>query len=576
MSNQEIDFVAEFSPLTAALAARRDSDRPAFTFVDYGDERDGVETTLTWAELDRRARAVAARLNQVTEAGERVAVLCPQNLDYVVGFFGALYAGVIAVPLFAPEVSSHGERLVGALADSDPEVWLTSSSAVPGINELMNAHPVPHPKQLIAVDTVDSALADGFEAPAVTPDRPAYLQYTSGSTRRPAGAVITHGALAANVRQVVAGFGVGEDSTCAGWLPFFHDMGLIQLVALPAHTGAHSVFTTPFAFTRRPVRWLKLMSGRHDVITAAPNFAFEYTAAKLSKSDGVADLDLSGVRSAINGSEPVRAETIAGFLDAAGPLGFRAEAHRPSYGLAEATVFVSTTPQRPPRVAVLDRVELGAGRAVPVPEGDDRALRLVSAGVPVGQLVRIADPAIGAPRIDGEVGEIWIHGANVADGYWRQPERSAETFDGHLRGATPEGGWLRTGDLGVFLDGELYITGRLKDLIIIDGKNHYPQDIEATAQEAHPALRRDRLAVFSVPHDGREAPVVVAEYSNGVAVEELDAGEVERAVRAAVAKHHDLRLHAFVLVRPGTVLRTSSGKIARSATRARYLKGELA
>jgi fatty acid CoA ligase FadD32 len=579
MPQKEIDFPAEFGPLTASLSSRRGSDRPAFTFVDYGEHREGVESTLTWAELDRRARAVAARLAQITEPGERVAVLCPQNLDYVVGFFGALYAGVIAVPLFAPEVSSHGERLVGALADSDPEVWLTSESALGDIRELMNAHPVPRPKHLVAVDTVDSELVDEYRPVAVSADEPAYLQYTSGSTRAPAGAVITHRALAVNVRQAAQGYGIGPDSTCVGWLPFFHDMGLIQLICLPAHAGCRSVFTTPFAFTRRPVRWLRMLGSYPDVITAAPNFAFEYAAAKLAKEDGAAPLDLSGVRVAINGSEPVRAETIAGFLSVTGPLGFQADAHRPSYGLAEATVFVSTTGQEPPRVVHLDRAELGAGRAVAVAAGHDRALSLVTAGRPIGQQLRIVDSDSdgtgGVAKADGEVGEIWLHGGNVADGYWRQPERSAETFDGRLSGASPASGWLRTGDLGVWHDGELFITGRLKDLIIIDGKNHYPQDIEATAQEAHPALRRDRLAVFSVRRDGREEPVLVAEYSNHVPAEARDRQEVERAVRAAVSRHHDLRLAGFVLARPGTVLRTSSGKIARSATRALYLSGDL-
>ncbi|GAA1939602.1 fatty acyl-AMP ligase [Amycolatopsis minnesotensis] len=575
MAYQDIVFSAEFGPLTSSLASRWDSDRPAFTFVDYGERREGVSTTLSWAELDLRARALAARLGGLTTPGERVAVLCPQNLDYIVAFYGALYAGVIAVPLFAPEVSAHGERLVGALADSDPEVWLTSDSAVADIRGLLDAHPVPRPKHLVAVDTVDPALAANYSSVELTPDQPAYLQYTSGSTRKPAGAVITHRALAANVRQIVEAYGTGEDSTCAGWLPFFHDMGLLQLVCLPVHVGCHSVFTTPYAFTRKPLRWLHLMSGRKDVITAAPNFAFSYTAAKLAAGGDAGGIDLSGVRAAINGSEPVRAETIDGFLAAAGPLGFRAEAHRPSYGLAEATVFVSTTAPRPPRVAVLDRVELGAGRAIVVEAGHDRALSLVSAGLPVGQQLRVVDPATGTPLPDGSVGEIWLHGPNIATGYWRQATRSAESFDGTLTEGEPRSGWLRTGDLGVWHDGEVYLTGRLKDLIIIDGKNHYPQDIEATAQDAHPALRRDRLAVFSVTHDGREAPVVVAEYSNHVADADRNTEEIERAVRAAVAKHHDLRLHEFVLVPPGTVLRTSSGKIARSATRSHYLSGGL-
>ncbi|WP_020673663.1 fatty acyl-AMP ligase [Amycolatopsis nigrescens] len=568
----------EFEPLTGSLARLAAQDRPAFTFVDYGEDRNGVEHTITWPELDRRARAIAALLTEITGPGERVAVLCPQNLDYVAAFLGSLYAGVIAVPLFAPEVSSHGARLVGALADCDPEVWLTSESALASIHELRDGHPVPRPKHVVTVDTVDPARADGFEPVPVSPERPAYLQYTSGSTRSPAGAVITHRALAVNAAQVRTGFAVTESSTCVGWLPFFHDMGLIQLLCLPVSAGCHSVFTTPFSFTRKPVRWLRLLGGYPDTITAAPNFAFEYAAAKLSEQDR-AELDLSGVRTAINGSEPVRASTIAGFQAACGPLGFAPEAHKPSYGLAEATVFVSTTPAgAAPRIVTLDRAKLGEGEAVVVEPGHDRALALVTAGKPVEQLVRIVSIDEGRVLPDGSVGEIWVHGPNVADGYWRQPERSAETFAGELSDAeesTPATGWLRTGDLGVRHEGELFITGRLKDLIIIDGKNHYPQDIEATAQGAHPAIRRDRLAVFSVEKDGREGPVVVAEFSQHVSAGDRQLEDVGRVVRAAVAQHHDLRLLDFVLVRPGTVARTSSGKIARAATRKAYLSGTL-
>ncbi|WP_158890539.1 fatty acyl-AMP ligase [Amycolatopsis anabasis] len=571
-------FGVDYEPLTDSLARLAEDERPAFTFIDYGTDRDGVEHTISWAELNRRAKAVAATLAELTEPGERVAVLCPQNLDYVVGFFATLYSGTIGVPLFAPEVSAHGQRLVGALADADPEVWLTSTEALGSIHELRDGQPVPRPKHVVAVDTVDSARADGFQHVPLSPEQPAYLQYTSGSTRSPAGAVITHRAVAVNAAQIQLAYQVGAHSTCVGWLPFFHDMGLVQLICLPVHAGCRSVFTTPFSFTRKPVRWLRLLGGYPNTISAAPNFAFEYAAAKLTDADRAA-LDLSGVRTAINGSEPVRATTIAGFQAACGPLGFAPEAHKPSYGLAEATVFVSATPgDAAPRILTVDRERLGAGEAVEVPADDDKALALVTAGRPVGQLVRIADIETREALPDGRVGEIWVHGPNVASGYWRQPERSAETFAGELANAgadTPATGWLRTGDLGVVHDGDLFITGRLKDLIIIDGKNHYPQDIEATAQEAHPAIRRDRLAVFSIERDGHEGPVVVAEFSQHVPEEQRDAEEVGRAVRAAVAQHHDLRLLDFVLVRPGTVQRTSSGKIARSATRKRYLDGSL-
>jgi fatty acid CoA ligase FadD32 len=571
MSDRRNAFSNAFEPVSESLARHAAENGPAFTFIDFSGTPDGVGHTIGWSELDRRARAVAARLAEVSAPGERVALLCPQNLDYVAGFFGALYAGMIAVPLFAPEVSSHAGRLVGALADCDPQVWLTSQAAVAGIDELLERHPVPRPKQVLAVDTLPD---NEFEQKPVVADQPAYLQYTSGSTRSPAGAVITHGAFAANARQAQAAFGTDRRSTCVGWLPLFHDMGLVNLVGLPVAVGCRSVFTTPFAFVRKPVRWLRMLSEYPDAITAAPNFAFDYAAAGVSEKDRE-ELDLSRVRVIINGSEPIRAGTVENFLAVTGPLGFQATMHRPSYGLAEATVFVSTTAAgTAPKAVTFDRTRLGPGEtAVAVGDHADQAVQLVSVGQAVGQDMRIV--ADGREVPEGVVGEIWVHGPNVADGYWRQPDRSAETFGGRLTGGTPAEGWLRTGDLGVIHDGDLYITGRLKDLIIVDGTNHYPQDIEATAQEAHPAIRQDRVAVFGIERDGQEGPVVVAEHSSHVKMTDELAAEIGRLVRAAVSRRHDLRLLDVVMVPPGTVSRTSSGKIARSATRRRYLDGDL-
>jgi fatty acid CoA ligase FadD32 len=345
-------------------------------------------------------------------------------------------------------------------------------------------------------------------------------------------------------------------------------------MALPVVVGCRSVFTTPFAFVRRPARWLRMIARYPGVITAAPNFAFDYAVADLSEKDRL-ELDFGGVKAIINGSEPIQAETIERFQAAVGPLGLRPDAHRPSYGLAEATVFVSTTSAGdPPRAVAFDRTRLGPGEtAVLVEEDADLAVRLVSVGQSVGQDLRIVVDRREVP--DGVVGEIWVHGLNVADGYWRQPERSAETFDGRLADDVPAAGWLRTGDLGVIHEGDLFVTGRLKDLIIVDGTNHYPQDIEASVQDAHPAIRRDRVAVFGVERDGQEGPVVVAEHASHITMHDDLAAEIGRLVRAAVSRRHDLRLLDFVLVPPGTVARTSSGKIARSATRLRYLDGGL-
>jgi fatty acid CoA ligase FadD32 len=550
----------------------------AFTYRDYSADRDGVEHTLTWAELAAAVRVTAAELARITTPGSRVAILAPQDLTYVIGFLAALHAGTVAVPLFAPEVSQHGARLVGALTDCAPEVWLTSQGALAAVRELAETTSVPMPKQIVAVDALEvegtASASGGLDAPPaeIDLDAPAYLQYTSGSTRAPAGAVITHRAVAANCWQATEAFGVDEEWACVGWIPFFHDMGLVQLLCVPVFTGAQSVFITPFNFIMKPMRWLRQMSDFPSVFTAAPNFAFEYAVKKVKEADR-ATLDLSGVRAAINGSEPVRPGTIAAFQEAFGPHGFAVGAHRPSYGLAEATVFVTNTGEKGPTITPFDRTALTENRGIVFPGREEdtvNAVQLVSAGKPRGQLVRIVDPVTSVPRSDGEVGEIWIHGPNVATGYWEQPERSEETFGGVLEGE-PGRTWLRTGDLGLIHEGQLYITGRIKDLIIIDGKNHYPQDLETTAQEAHPAIKRDRVAAFAVTSaDGVEGAAIVAEYDRTSGEGEPDHAEVAKAVRRAISAAHDVKLRDFRLVSPGGVLRTSSGKIARAATRDRY------
>jgi fatty acid CoA ligase FadD32 len=565
-------------PLLDHLVARAGSDAAAFTYLDCSSGRGAVPHTLSWRELYARVRAVSARLRPLIERGDRVAVLADQDLDYVAGFLGTLHAGAVAVPLFAPSGGSRQARLVGALVDCDARVWLTSERLVGKLRAFEADGQVPSPAEIIAVDTLPPEPAEvavsplnaapGPENGAVSPlnasSEPAYLQYTSGSTRDPAGAVITHGALVASCRQVAGAYRVDETVTCAGWIPFFHDMGLIQLLALPVYTGSHSVFFPPLEFIRRPIRWLEQLSNYPNVFTAAPNFAYDLAVQAIPEA-ARAGLDLSGVQVALNGSEPVRPATIAAFDKAFGPHGFPAKAHEPSYGLAEATVYVASSGTQGPTITAFDREQLAAGHAV-VAEG---GREVVSVGRPFGQLVRIVDRTSRTELPDGEVGEIWVHGPHIAAGYWRQPERTAETFDAQLAEGTPAGGWLRTGDLGVRHDGLLYLTGRIKDLIIIDGKNHYPQDIEATVADAHPAIRRGRVAAFEVDGETGAVGVVVAERTREA--DTLDVDAVTRSVRRAVAAEHDLALGGFRLLEPGTVPRTSSGKVARSAARARYL-----
>ncbi|POM25973.1 Long-chain-fatty-acid--AMP ligase FadD32 [Actinomadura rubteroloni] len=570
------------TPLIERVArwAREKPDAPAFTFVDYSLRPSGAHLTLSWSETDRRARATAARLRQVAEPGERAALLLPQTLEYMMTMLGAMYAHVVAVPLFSPDLPGHAERLIGAYTDAEPAVIVTTRNALPHVEKFLADHDVPQPREIVFAEEVDPDLAGTWRDEPVGFDDLAYLQYTSGSTRRPAGVEITHGNVTANAAQLWAGWAPDRpDPELVSWLPLFHDMGLIATMALPLVNGNHAIYTDPVSFIMNPMRWMELIASRpgKNVYTAGPNFAYEYVAT-MAKPNKIAGLDLSGLTTCLNGAEPIRPSTLRTFADALAPAGLRPGAQAPGYGLAEATVFVSAAAEdAPPRLITVDRDKLTQGVLEECPADAPHANTLVSCGRPHGQIVAIVDPETRTERPDGTVGEIWVHGPNTARGYWRNSERSQSTFGGELDepGELPAGPWMKTGDYGVVHDGELYVTGRIKDLIIVDGRNHYPQDIEVTTQEAHLAVRPEFVAAFAVPGDETERLVVVAERNRRVPLGRLDLEEVESAVRAAINVEHEMSVHEFVLIEPGGISRTSSGKIARAATRQRYLDGAL-
>ncbi|WP_329280165.1 fatty acyl-AMP ligase [Streptomyces sp. NBC_01451] len=546
-------------------------DRRAFTFVDHpAPHSRGVHRTLTWRRLDLRVRALAARLAEEAEPGTRVALLCPQGTEYVTAFLAALTAGLVAVPLYPPGLPGHGERLAAVLDDACPEVIVTTSHMLSDVRDFCAHLPV----RIVAVDQVPDSAADLL---SITPDDDAiaYLQYTSGSTRSPAGVEISHGNVVANARQALGAYGLDErPATCVGWLPLYHDMGLVLSVAAPVVQGLLSVLMDPVAFLHEPVRWLRLLAAHPRALSAAPNFAYDYCASAVTETQK-RNLRLDGVAALLNGSEPVRPGTADRFQAAFAAQGLAPDTHCPSYGLAEATVFVSAArPGEPLRRFALDRDALATGKALPARAGDPRAVTLVGCGTPAGQRVRIADPASRVRLSEGEIGEIWVQGPNVGRGYRNRDGQTLRVFGATFADDTADAGrWLRTGDLGTFLDGQLIVTGRLKDLIVVDGRNHYPQDVEASVQDADPAVRRDRLAAFGVPVDTGERVVVVAEHVRSVGLAEIDVTGLVGAVRAAVSARHGLRLADIVLVPPGTVPRTSSGKVARALTRQRYLAG---
>ncbi len=582
-------------------------DELAYRFLDFSTERDGVVRDLNWSDFGARNRAVGARLQQVTEPGDRVAILCPQNLEYLVAFFGTLYSGRIAVPLFDPSEPGHVGRLHAVLDNCHPSAILTTTEAAEGVRKFFRNRPAKERPRVIAVDAVPDEVGATWQPVDIDRETIAYLQYTSGSTRIPTGVQITHLNLATNVVQVIEALQGEEGDRGVSWLPFFHDMGLITAMISPL-IGYYFTFMTPAAFVRRPGRWMREMARKPDdtggVISVAPNFAFDHAAARGLPKDGEPPLDLSNVKAVLNGSEPISAATVRRFNEAFGPFGFQPQAIKPSYGLAEATLFVSTTPMgEPPKIVNVDRDELNNHRFVEVPDDSPKAVAQASAGkVGVAEWAAIVDSETASELPDGQIGEIWISGQNMGTGYWGKEDETRETFHNilksrtnpsHAEGATDDATWVRTGDYGAFYEGQLYITGRVKDLVIIDGRNHYPQDLEYSAQEASRALRTGYVAAFSVPanqlpdevfdnahsglkrdpEDTSEQLVIVAERAPGT--HKLDFAPIADDIRAAIAVRHGVTVRDVLLTAAGAIPRTSSGKIGRRACRSAYLDGSL-
>ena len=566
-------------------------DSVAFRYLDHTAATGVHAVELTWRQLGLRMRAIGARLQQVTARGERVAILAPQGLDYVAGFYAAIKTGTIAVPLFAPELPGHVERLDTALRDSTPAVVLTTAAALKTVAAFMEKFPATGRPEVIAVDDIPDSAEDQFIPVTLDLNDISHLQYTSGATRPPVGVEVTHRSVGTNLLQMILSIDLLERNIHGlSWLPLYHDMGL-SMIGFPAVYGGHSTLMSPAAFIRRPQRWIRAISGqsRHGrVVTAAPNFAYELTAQRGVPS-AAEDIDLSNVVMII-GSEPVSMDAITMFTEAFAPFGLPRTAIKPSYGIAEATLFVSTiAPDAEPTPAHLDREQLSAGRAVRVDATDPNAVIHVSCGqISRSQWAVIVDPATADELPDGQVGEIWLHGDNIARGYWGQPEETGRTFGarlgsrlaetGHAEGVPGNGLWLRTGDLGVYLDGELLVVGRIADLVTVDGRIHYPQDIEETVARASSAVRGGYVVAFSVPasdpsHVAGERLVVVAERAMGT--RGLDLEPAGKQIRAAVAQRHRVAVSDVRFLSAGAIPRTTSGKLGRRACRAQYLDGTL-
>ena len=572
-----------FEPSIPAVLRERASLQPndtAFTFIDYEQDSAGVAESLTWSQVYRRSLNVAHELSGCGSIGDRAVILAPQGLDYIAAFLGALQAGRIAVPLSVPQVGAHDERVRSVLRDTSPSVILTTSSVVDNVTEYAQPQRGQSAPSIVEVDLLDLDSQKGSSAGHDSRPRAAYLQYTSGSTRTPAGVVVSHRNVLANFEQKTSNYFPDHgkvappDTTVVSWLPFYHDMGLILGICTPILGGLRAVLMSPVSFLQQPARWMQLLASNSRAWTGAPNFAFELTVRRTSDDD-MAGLDLGDVLGIISGSERIHNATLKRFTQRFARFNLSDTVILPSYGLAEATVYVANRrPGDPPEIVHFDSEKLSAGHAKRC--GSEGGTPLVSYGVPRSPTVRIVDPETDTECPAATIGEIWVHGDNVAMGYWRKPEETEHTFGARLvapSAGTPEEPWLRTGDLGFIFDGELFIIGRIKDLLIVYGRNHYPDDIESTIT----GITRGRVAAISVPDDRTEKLVAIIELkkrgdSHQDAMHKLHI--VKGEVTSAISTSHGLSVADLVLVSPGSIPTTTSGKIRRAACVDQYRRDD--
>ncbi|MFJ4325070.1 fatty acyl-AMP ligase [Streptomyces tricolor] len=556
-------------PTALHLLRRHAAERPgraAVTFVHDHDAADGART-LDYAALDAEARRVASWLQERCAPGDRVLLLHPPGLPFVTAFLGCLYAGTVAVPSPMPGQFQYQQRRVTRIAlDAGVGVALTDSGQLEEARRWIETENLGF--TVAASDTDGFGAADAWRDPGATAGDLVLLQYTSGSTGDPKGVMVDHGNLLHNADSLRRALGLTEDTNFGGWIPLYHDMGLMGQLLPSLFLGSHCALMSPMAFLKRPHQWLSLLD-RYDVgYSAAPNFAYELCVRRVTDAQ-LAGLDLSRWTFAANGSEPIQASTLRDFAERFAPAGFRAEALAPCYGMAEATVFVSGLAGRPPRVEPVDSDALEKHvLQPPLPEGPVR--ELVGCGNVPDFDVRIVDPADGTVLPDGTTGEIWLRGPSVAAGYWGRPDATEETFG--ARTADGDGPFLRTGDLGALVDGEIYVTGRSKDLLIVHGRNLYPQDIEHELRRRHPELATLAGTAFTVPVPQEE--VVVLHEIRGRFTDEQYA-ELSRALRTTVYQEFGVRTAGLVLLRPGSVRKTTSGKVQRSEMRRLFLDGAL-
>jgi len=551
--------------------AHNQPQQKAYTFIKNVEQE---VDSLTYEELHLRAVAIASHLQSLNLVGDRALLLYQPGLEFITAFFGCLYAGVIAVPAYPPRKNQNLSRLQAIIADAQAKVVMTSTTLVKNYKLYLDNSLALNELHWLTTDTLTNDLATSWSEPVLNEDSLAFLQYTSGSTGNPKGVMVSHGNLLYNSRLIYQCFDHSVNSQGLIWLPPYHDMGLIGGILQPLYCGFPVALMSPVDFLQKPIRWLQAISQYKATTSGGPNFAYELCLRKVTPEQ-LENLDLSSWDIAFTGAEPIRVETIEQFTKTFAPSGFRKEAFYPCYGMAETTLIVSGGLKTElPIICKVDAIALEQNRVVKATDEQNDARTFVSCGRKCQNFkIRIVNPESLTLCSDDEIGEIWVSGASVTQGYWNQIEETEQNFHAYLVD-TKEGPFFRTGDLGFLQDSELFVTGRIKDVIIIRGQNHYPQDIELTVEKSHPSLRVGCGAAFAIDFKGSEKLVVVVEIERSY-LRKLDVQEVVSSIRQAIVVEHGLEVFVVVLVKTGSIPKTSSGKIRRHACRAEFLTGSL-
>lgn len=552
--------------------AEQTPEQIAYIFLKDGDKQ---EQKISYKQLCLNAKSIAASLKALVPQGSRALLLYPQGLDFISAFLGCLYAGIIAVPVYPPKSNQKMARLESIIKDSTPHILLTTSFLLENIKNKLTDVLDLFDIQWLTTDSVNISEASNWILPNISNDSLALLQYTSGSTGVPKGVMISHENIIYNSSYIQEAGNITQRDISVSWLPIFHDMGLIFGVIQPLYTGFLGVIMPPESFLQKPVLWLEAITKYHGTISGGPNFGYNLCTQKVSIEE-YQSLDLHGWRIAYSGSEPIRKKTLEEFSDKFKKSGFQSHYFYPCYGMAEATLMISgCSPNNEPVYFKAELEALERGSAVEVDLDNKSSKQIVGCGhARLDTDIRIVDPNNLTQCLDNQVGEVWVHSASVAQGYWNQEENTVKTFQAELV-ETGNKKFLRTGDLGFMSNGELFITSRLKDLIIIWGRNHYPQDIEYSVQQSHTALRLDCGAAFVIEVDDQEKLVIVQEIERTF-LRNLNVEEVVSAIRESVSLNHDLQVYAIALIKPASIPKTSSGKIQRYACRQKFLQSDLA